>query len=260
MKRTITVIIALSFLLAGCTNSANVSSNQQRATLNMSAAATLTDVIKEINNLYSRERPDIKITTNFASSGTIQNQIENGAPTDIFFSGASLQMDNLEKKGLILSDTRKDLLSNQIVLIVPNDSTLSIHKFQDLTNNLVKKVAIGDPASVTAGMYAKKALEQVDIYQELKPKFVFGSDVRQVLGYVESGNVDAGFVYSTDAKISTKVKVVAVASANINDEIVYPVAIVESTKYLQAAKDYLSFLNSDKSKEIFIKYGFKVLK
>lgn len=260
MKRTITVIIALSFLLVGCSNSANVSSNQQEATINISAAATLTDVIKEINILYSKERPDINITANFASSGTIQNQIENGAPTDIFFSGASLQMDNLGKKGLILSDTRKDLLSNQIVLVVPNDSTLSIHEFQDLTNNLVKKIAIGDPASVTAGMYAKKVLEELGIYQELKPKFLFGSDVRQVLAYVESGNVDAGFIYSTDAKLATKVKVVAVASANINGEIIYPIAIVKSTKYLQAAKDYLSFLNSDKSKEIFIKYGFIVLK
>jgi molybdate transport system substrate-binding protein len=233
--------------------------SQSKVTLNISAAATLTDVINEINVLYNKDRPNVTITANFTSSGTIQSQIENGAPVDIFVSGASLQMDNLQKQGLILPETRKDILSNQIVLIVPNDSNLSIDKFPDLTDSAVRIIAIGEPKSVTAGMYAQKALEELNLYEQIKSKFVLASDVRQVLNYVEVGNADAGFVYATDAKISTKVKVVAIAPEDINAQIIYPVAIIKATKNLEAAKQYETFLTSSAAKEVFSKYGFKLL-
>jgi len=255
MKKIITLLFTFMILpLLACSGT-----KSQSISLNVSAAATLTDVIKEINVLYNKKKPKVTIITNFTSSGTIQSQIENGAPVDIFISGASLQMDNLQKQGLLLPETRIDILNNQIVLIVPNDSELNIRQFSDLTNNEVKVIGIGDPKSVTSGMYAQKALEKLNIYEQVKPKFILAGDVRQVLTYVESGNVDAGFVYATDAKISAKVKVVATAPEEINAQIVCPVAIIKATKNPDTAKEYEAFLISEEAKNVFSKFGFRLI-
>jgi molybdate transport system substrate-binding protein len=239
----------LTIPLAGC-------SQPEPVTLNVSGAASLTDVLKEINSFYVKDRSNVTITPNFASSGTLQKQIENGAPVDVFLSAATAQMDNLQKKDLILTDTRRNWLYNKVVLIVPLDSTLGLKDFKDLTSDKVTKVAIGDPKSVPAGNYAHQAFDQLGITAQIQPKEVLGSDVRQVLTYVESGNVDAGIVYSTDTLVSNKVKVVASAPAEINAKIVYPVAVVKTSKVQEAAKEYLNFLFSAQAKSLLEKYGF----
>ena len=225
-------------------------------TLNISVAASLTDAIKEINSLYIKAKTNVTVTPNFASSGTLQQQIENGAPVDVFLSAAQTQMDNLQKKDLLLNDTRRNFVMNKVVLIVPGDSTLGLTSFNDLATDKVKKVAIGDPKSVPAGTYAHQAFDQLGITAQIQPKEILGSDVRQVLTYVESSNVDAGIVYSTDALISNKVKVVASAPAEINAKIVYPLAVIKASKIPDAAKDYLNFLFSTQGKAVFEKYGF----
>lgn len=227
--------------------------------LNVSAAASLADVLKEIDTAYTQAHSNVTITLNFASSGTLQQQIEQGAPADVFISAAAKQMDNLQNESLILTDTRKNLLQNTLVLIVPADSDLGITSFSDLTADKVKQIAIGDPKSVPAGTYAVQAFDELGITTQLASKEVLGSDVRQVLTYVETGNVEAGIVYSTDALTSTKVKVVANAPADINAKIVYPVAVVKASKNPDAAKAYLNFLFGDKAKAIFIKYGFTMV-
>jgi molybdate transport system substrate-binding protein len=224
--------------------------------LNISAASSLTDAIKAVNVLYRAAKENVTITANFASSGTLQTQIENGAPVDVFISAAATQMDNLQKKGLLLNETRQNLLNNKVVLIVPVDSTLGITGFADLAADEVKKIAIGDPKSVPAGAYALQAFDELGITAQLQTKEVLGSDARQVLTYVEGGNVDVGIVYSTDALISTKVKVVATAPANINAKIVYPAAVIKASTNPNAAKDYLSFLFGAEAKAVFEKYGF----
>jgi molybdate transport system substrate-binding protein len=160
--------------------------------LNISAAASLTDALKEINKLYTQAKPNVTFTANFASSGTLQTQIENGAPVDVFISAAAAQMDNLQKKELILTDSRQNLLNNKVVLIVPADSALGLTSFKDLASDKVKKVAIGDPKSVPAGTYAQQAFDELGITSQVQPKYVMGADVRSVLSYVESGNVEAG--------------------------------------------------------------------
>ena len=198
--------------------------------LTVSAAASLSDVLKEIDKLYTQNEPNVTITTNFASSGTLQTQIENGAPVDIFISAAPTQMDNLQKKDLLLNDTRVNLLNNKVVLVVPLDSTLGITSFNDLAADKVKKIAVGDPKSVPAGTYAQQAFDQLGITAQIQPKEVLAGDVRQVLTYVESNNVDAGIVYATDALTSTKVKIVASAPADINAKIVYPAAVIKAAK------------------------------
>ncbi|HSW58511.1 MAG TPA: molybdate ABC transporter substrate-binding protein, partial [Dehalococcoidales bacterium] len=203
-------------------------------------------------------KPHVTLTPNFASSGTLQSQIENGAPADIFISAAATQMDNLQKKDLILAESRKNLLLNKVVLIVPGDSTLGITSFNDLAAEKVKKVAIGDPKSVPAGNYARQAFDQLGITAPIQPKEILGADVRQVLTYVESGNVDAGIVYSTDALTSTKIKVVASAPDEINAKVVYPAAIIKASKVSDAAMDYLNFLFSSQAKAVFEKFGFSM--
>jgi molybdate transport system substrate-binding protein len=227
--------------------------------LNVSAGVGLTDVIQAINNMYMQANENVKIVANFAASGTLQQQIEQGAPVDVFISAAAAQMDNLQKKDLILNDTRRNLLNNTAVLIVPADSSLGLTSFNDLASDKVKKVAIGDPKFVPAGNYAQQAFDEVGITAQIQSKEVLGSDVRQVLTYVETGNVDAGVVYLTDALISNKVKVVASAPADINAKIVYPVAVIKASKNPDAAKDYLNFLFSAQAKAVFEKYGFTVV-
>ncbi len=243
----LTVTLLLSF--AGCTPKTSV-------TLNISAAASLTDALKEVNSLYAQENPNVTITPNLAASGTLQKQIENGAPVDVFISAAAAQMDALQEQGLILDATRKNLLNNKIVLIVPSDSTLGLTSFEGLTDDKVKKVAIGDPESVPAGKYGQQAFDELGITAQIQPKLILGSDVRQVLSYVESGNVDAGIVYSTDAKTSTKVKVVASAPDDINAKVVYPMAVIKASTNQAAARDYENFMFSSQAKAVFEKYGF----
>jgi molybdate transport system substrate-binding protein len=231
----------------------------QGVTLNVSAASSLSDVLKAINIAYVAQNPNVAITPNFASSGTLQTQIENGAPADVYVSAAAAQMDNLQKKGLLVDETRKDLLNNRVVLVVPNDSTLGLTSLSDLALDKVKRIAIGDPKSVPAGTYAAQAFDQLGITAKVQPKEVLGADVRQVLTYVESGNVDAGIVYSSDALTSTKVKVVAAAPPEINAKVVYPVAVVRASKVPEAARGYIDFLSEAQAKTLFEKYGFSLV-
>jgi len=229
-------------------------------TVNVSAASSLTDVIGEINALYQKDNPNVTVIANFAAPGTLQQQIENGAPADVFISASPRQVDALQSKKLIVDNTRKDLLCNKVVLIVPGDSTLGIKSFNDLTGDAVKKVAIGDPDSVAAGQYARDIFNQYGIMEALKSRLVLAGNVRQVLQYVESSNVDAGVVFLTDAKISKSVKVVADAPDDINKKVIYPVAVINTGKDSTAATAYETFLFSDQAGAIFDKYGFTVIK
>ncbi len=228
-------------------------------TLNILAAASLTDAITEINSLYVKSHSNVTIVPNFASSGTLEQQIEGGAPCDVYLSAAAAQMDKLEAKDLLLAGTRRDLLNNKVVLVVPVGSTLNLTSFSDLSQDKVKKVSIGDPASVPAGTYAKEAFDLLGIYDSLQSRLVLGASVRQVLAYVETGDVDAGVVFSTDALISDKVKVVANAPDEVNSKIVYPAAVIKSSQNAEAAKDYMEFLSGAEARAAFEKYGFSLV-
>ncbi len=247
-------IVLLLVILSG------IGCSAPAVTVNVSAASSLTDVLGEINALYTKANPNGTITANFAASGTLQQQIENGAPADVFISASPKQVDALQGKKLIVENTRKDLLCNKVVLIVPDDSTLGIKSFNDLTGDTVKKVSIGDPDSVPAGQYARDIFNEFGIMDALKSKLVLAGNVRQVLQYVESSNVDAGVVFLTDAKISKSVKVVADAPDDINKKVVYPVAVINTGKDRTAALAYETFLFSDQAGAVFDKYGFTVIK
>ena len=244
----LSAIAFLLVLLISCTP-------KQSNSLTVSAAASLRNMLEEVQKEYVKLQPDVKIIYNFGASGALQQQIEQGAAVDIFISAAAKQMDALESKKLLLADTRKNLLGNQIVLIVPKNGE-DISSFTDLKSDRIAKIALGEPNSVPAGKYAQEALSYFQVLDLTKPKFVFAKDVRQVLSYVETKNVDAGIVYVTDARQSKLVKVVATAPAKSHSLVVYPIAVIQSSKNVTQAKDFADFLLSQKVDNIYKKYGF----
>lgn len=224
----------------------------------VSAAASLTDVMNELKTVYEKENPGVKITPTYGSSGTLQTQIEEGAPSDIFFSAATKQMTALDKKGLILSDSKKDLLLNKIVLITPKGNAKKLSAFADAASSKVSKIALGEPKSVPVGQYAEKVFTSLKILDAVKKKAVYGSDVRQVLTWVESGSVDCGVVYATDAATTDQVQTVAQAPKGSSDPVIYPVAVLKSSKNPDAAEAFVKFLSGDEAKAAFTKYGFEM--
>ena len=229
----------------------------QSTKLTVSAAISLKDSLEEIKTLYQKKDPKVQITYNFGSSGSLQQQIEQGAPVDIFISAANKQMDALEAKNLLLVGSRRNLITNQLVLITSKKEK-NINKFLDLTKPGNTKIALGEPNSVPAGKYGEQVLKFYKILDQVKSKIVYAKDVRQVLTYVETENVNAGLVYITDAKTSQQVRIAAIALKDSHSAIVYPVAILKDSKNPGAAKEFDKFLKSNASKTIFKKYGFGV--
>lgn len=264
-RKIISIILVLYFvvLLAGCATS------QQKAVSNtaspsveitVSAAASMKDVISEVQKNYEVKNPHVKLVLNWGGSGSLQRQIEYGAPVDVFISAAPKHLDYLAAKNMINQATRIKVAENTLVLVVPVQSSLKINRFEDLLRQDVEKIGLGEPASVPAGQYGKQVLEKLGIWDDIKGKLVYGKDVRSILTYVETGNVDAGIVYSTDALLSDKVKVVAMVPYGAHDPIVYSAAVIAGTKQEKAAKDFLAFLQSDESRPVFERYGFVMRK
>lgn len=222
----------------------------------VSAAASLTDAMNELIVAYQKVAPDVKVTPTYGSSGSLQKQIEQGAPADLFFSAAPKQMNALQQQGLIATETRVDLLENSVVLIVPKGNKIGLTKFEELATPKVKQIALGEPTSVPVGQYSEDIFKNLALLDAVKGKAVYAKDVRQVLTYVEMGEVDAGIVYATDATISDKVQVVAVAAAGSHAPIVYPAAVVKASTNPKAAGAFLQWLKSPAAKTVFQKYGF----
>lgn len=251
-----TLFISISAFFTGC-NSNSSSSIKKNVSLTISAAASLKDSMNEIKQLYEKSNPEMKITYNFGASGTLQKQIEQGAPSDLFVSAATKQMNELKNKNLLVDSTIKNLLKNDIVLIVPKDST-KVNTFDDLAGSSVGKLALGEPKSVPVGQYSSEILNNLKIMDKVQQKAVYGKDVKEVLSWVETGSADAGIVYKTDALVSKKVKIVSTAPSNSHKEVVYPAAVVRASKNQTDAKKFLNYLSGEKAQKVFEKYGFKV--
>lgn len=243
------VVLAMALVGAACG-----CHRSQPVVLTVSVAASLTDAIKEVEAAYREGHPAVELRNNFGSSGTLARQIEDGAPVDVFFSAAAKPMDDLQAKGLIVGGTRRNLLRNTLVLIVPRGSRLG--SFEQLADASVRSVALGDPASVPAGQYGQQTLASLKLLERVRSRLVLAKDVRQVLAYVETGNADAGIVYATDALISSKAQVVATAPEAAHDPIVYPAAVVANGRHEDAAREFAGFLSSPAARAIFVKHGF----
>ena len=272
IKRIIvfTFVISMLLAMAGCgsnnnsTTAAPASGNTTEAAkdsgrnieLTILAAASLTDVCGELQTMYEKERPGVKLNFTFAGSGTLQTQIEEGAPADLFISAAKKQMNALKEKSLMKNDTVCNLLENKVVLIVPADSTLGLTSFEDVKKDEVTMVGLGEPESVPAGQYAKMIFTNLGFWDVVEKKVNYGADVRTVLGWVETSAVSCGVVYATDAYTTDKVKIAAEAPAGSCDPVIYPAGVVAASKNAQAAEDFLSFLKTDEAMKVFEKYGF----
>lgn len=260
-KRFVTLLSGSLFAfiaIVGCgqfTSEAPVTGSAEAIQLTVSAAASVQDALKEIQAVYQAEFPEVVLTYNFGSSGSLAQQITQGAPADVFLSASPQWMDDLESQGQLLEATRRQLLQNSMVLIAPANQA-KISDFKTLETEQIGKIAIGEPESVPAGSYAKEVLTAMALFDALQPKLVYGKDVRQVLAYVETGNVDAGLVYATDAQLSDRVQVVATAPADSHSPIVYPVAVVNDSANPETAKAFVEFLASEEAQAIFQKYGF----
>jgi molybdate transport system substrate-binding protein len=238
-------VIALCWTIAGAS----------AATVNVLAAASLAESLREIASGYEKQSGD-RIVFNLGASSTLARQIEEGAPADIFFSAEEAKMDGLEAKGLIAKGTRKSRLSNSLVIIVAAEGGAAVQSPSDLTGEQVKRIALGDPKAVPIGIYARQYLQQLRLWEAVEPKVVATENVRAALAAVEAGNADASIVYKTDAAISRKVRVAFVVPPGQGPKISYPVALLKDSMQPEAARKFLDHLGSEAAAKIFRKYGF----
>ena len=264
IKKMLTVAVASTALLAaGCGGGDNKAADApkkaaENVELQVSAAASLTDAMKDLATMYEKDHSNVKLVYNFGSSGALQQAIENGGAADVFVSAAQKQMNALDEKKLLEGGTRVDLLINDVVLITAKDSKLNLPDFKAVLDPAVKHIALGEPKGVPVGQYSEEVFTKLGILDQVKERAVYGSDVRQVLAWVETGDADCGVVYATDAAVSDKVKFAAVAPADTHKPIVYPAAVLKDAPHMEAAKEFLTFIQSDAAKEVFKKYGFTV--
>lgn len=268
MKKSLVLFIILGLvatMFMGCSQDTQnpennpEQSNEKALELTVAAAASLTDAMKEIEELYKKDHSNTTFEFTFGASGALQSQIEEGAPVDVFLSAAQKQMDSLEEKDMIDKDSRKDLLLNKVVLITPQDSNADIKTFEDISTDKVKKIALGEPESVPVGQYSEEVFDALNIKDQAVAKAVYGTDVRQVLSWVETGEVECGIVYATDAATTDKVEVVTEAPEDSHKPVIYPAALIKDSKNKEAAKSFLDFLSTKEAQEVFEKYGFSTL-
>jgi len=229
------------------------------AELTVYAAASLTDALKEIAAAYEKQSGD-KLQFNFGASSMLARQIEEGAPADLFFSADEAKMDALEKKDLLLPGTRRSLLPNSLVLVVPADASAAPKSAADLVKAEFKKIALAEPQTVPAGIYAREYLQKLGLWDAVKEKVVPTENVRAALAAVESGNVEVGIVYKTDSLISKKVKVAVEIPAAKGPKISYPIAVVKSSKQPERAKQFAEYLAGPAPRSVFEKFGFTLAK
>ncbi|MGB9928945.1 MAG: molybdate ABC transporter substrate-binding protein [Methanosarcina sp.] len=224
--------------------------------ITVSAAASLTEAFTDIASEYEDENPGTDVNLNFGGSGSLRAQIEGGAPVDVFASADELQMDILANDSLIDNSTRENFAQNYLVLIVPESSTLNITSLEDLADRRVEKIAIGNPDTAPVGKYTKLALTEAGLWNQLENKTVLAEDVRQTLVYVERGEVDAGFVYLTDAMAADPGAVKVITNVSVSTPVKYPIAIVSSSENKEEAQEFVDLVTGEEGQAVLEKYGF----
>ncbi|MDE3838992.1 molybdate ABC transporter substrate-binding protein [Bacillus methanolicus] len=252
------VLSVVVFLLGACGGPKKETINQDKkdAELTISAAASMKEALEEIQKLYAKEYPQVKLFFNFGASGALQQQISQGAPVDLFLSAAEDKFAALVDSGHIDKKYRTNIVGNELVLVQPKNSQKKVDGFTSLADKDIKKIAIGIPETVPAGKYAKESLEHYKIWGKIQEKIIYAKDVRQVLTYVETGNVDAGIVYKTDALASNKIDIVDVVEEKSHTPIIYPLGVMKESGNKEEAIKFYDFLQTDKAMNVFEKYGF----
>lgn len=251
--KSLTVFCLLfSFILvSGCPES-------QQNELSVFAAISLTDALTEIGEAFAAEN-QVKVYYNFAASTTLQRQLEKGASGDVFISASPRQVVALETQGLLEAESRQDLLTNHLVLVSDNRAEIAVETLTNLTVPEISRIAIGHPAIVPAGTYAKEALVHFGLWETLHPKLIFGTDVRATLAYVTAGNVDMAIVYKTDTTLTHTLNVLYQLPPEAYTPIIYPAVIMKDSSRKQLARRFMTYLQSTGNGKIFEKHGFTVL-
>lgn len=254
MRKMALLLLSLALVLSAC----SARPESAPAEIIVSAAASLTDVLRELQPVFVAEHPAVKLRFNFGSSGALQKQIEGGAPADLFIAAAVDPMAALVRQGMVEQSAVKTAAFNRVVLIRGRSADAAVSTWADLRSVQVKRIALGNPAHVPAGQYARAVLEHLNLWGAVEQRLVLGEDARQVLNYVESGEVAAGIVYRTDAAQSQKVVIVAEAPAGSHPTVAYPMAVLKESRHAAQAQAFADFLLSEQGKQTLTKYGFEV--
>lgn len=247
--RSIAVALALAAILPG-------GARAQEMTL--SVAVSLKEAVEDLGKAFAAARPGVTLRYNLGASGNLQKQIEAGAPVDLFLSAAVRQMDDLEWKNLIVAGSRRAFASNALTVVRPADSKVDISRPSDLLDRRVSRIVVGNPRTVPAGQYAEESLRAVGLWERLLPRIVFAENVRQALDYVARGEVDAGFVYTTDlAARAAGVKEAFRPAPDTYRLIVYPAAIVAGSRQPTLARAFIELLVSPQGRAGLARFGFQ---
>ncbi|MEW6584012.1 MAG: molybdate ABC transporter substrate-binding protein [Nitrospirota bacterium] len=235
-----------------------VSSAETKREITVSAALSLKSAFEEIGRMYEARRKVTKVTFNFGASGDLMRQIEGGAPVDVFASAAPAEMDELEKKGLIVKGTRADFAKNATILVAHSNMKTRLHSFTDLLSGDIKRIAVGNFKTVPAGRYAEEIFRHYKILPLIKDRLIFTANVRQVLDYIDRNEVDAGVVFATDVQARSKnVAIAAVADERSHSKAVYPIGMITNSKNRKPAEEFITLVRSAEGQKILRKYGFK---
>ena len=248
MKVYLLILVTFAYMFIGCSGEELV----------IFGAMSLTDALTEVSQRFGASQ-NVKVYCNFAGSSTLQRQIEKGAPADVFISASPKQIDALQQMGFLYDGSRREILNNRLVLVAPVNSSLSMTDVGMLAQDSIRRIVIGEPNSVPAGIYGREALIHLGIWDAVQPKLIPSADVRSTLAYVESSEVDVGVVYQTDAEISKKVKMVYTFPDSSHSPIVYPAAVLRDTGHRVLAHAFLDYLQTAEVAAIFEKYGFSVV-
>jgi molybdate transport system substrate-binding protein len=226
--------------------------------LMISAAISTKDAVEELGRQFTQARPGVTLRYNLGSSGELQKQIEAGAPVDLFISAAQRQMDELERRGLIVAPSRRVFARNVLAAIKPTDSPLDLAKPADLLDPRVRKIVIGNPRTVPVGQYTEESLRALGLWERLQPRLVLAENVRQALDYVARGEVDAGFVYTTDAALRReRVKESFRPAEDTYRPVVYPVAVVKDSRHPDLARAFIDLLTGAEGRAVLGRLGFQ---
>jgi molybdate transport system substrate-binding protein len=245
-----------SFLLVLALVSCRDRAPAPRVTLTVAAAASLREVVMELDSLYRAEHPEVAVRATFGASGALRQQVEQGAPVDVFVSASERHVDALQRAGMVDPRSRRVFAGNELVVVARASAPTLVRGFRDLASPGVRRVALGAAASVPAGEYAEQVLRSLGIADAVARKAVYAQNVRQVLAYVERGEVDAGIVYRTDAATSRRVRVAATAPPASHEPITYPLVLVSRRPHPDDARAYAAFLLGPRGREVLARRGF----
>ena len=246
-------IVVLAALAVGL-GVADVSAQE----MTFSVAVSMKEAVQELGRAFMTARPGVTLSYNFGASGDLQKQIEAGAPIDLFISAAQRQMDELEKKQLVVPGSRRVFARNVLTVIKPADSRIDLARPDALVGAAVQRIVIGNPKTVPVGQYAEESLRALGLWDRVQPKLVFAENVRQALDYVARGEVDAGFVYTTDAAVGgPRIKEAFRPAEDTYRPVLYPVAVVARARQAALAQAFIDWLVSRDGQAVLHKHGFQ---